>query len=670
MINFNIRLALVPSHPWIQVGKFIDLCYSSRSFIIKVDPTNLQPGVYRGRVVAYDTVKGAEKGSIFEVPVTVVQPHEINNSRNEFKPIGPCPVHCKPNTIIREFIAIPQNATYGILEMISDDPKDKIGGKFLVHTMQIIDQRYCKFMETAKILPVNGEAVTSHPFKCVGGSVVEVCIAKYWSNFGEIPLKYNVKFRGFKSNNAHIMHSANGVHRIDITSLMSEECQPSISLKYSVMVIKPSESKISTLTKRDVIPIQRQIFQNIITYSLHLTKAQELSLHAPLFSSVLYESEFESQFWMIFDNNKMLVQSGDAYSNNAYFKLDKGDYVIKLQVRHEKREVLEKANEAVLHASFKLANSVSLDIFKSYNAAVLNSAKKLSSLPLVSGVAKPIYVAPLINEKVTKNAIGQSSWFDGQIIFAKDELGRKVDTHNFTYVLTEGPTVKKNGNAPAKETKSKMEEYKEGLRNLKCDYVAKLDPEDAETLYKDVLATHANYAGAHLALIQNIENGGDMKNTLPFAFLKQIRETSANIDELKTKLSKIVKLSTQVIEGISQDALLSYYGMKTDNRPDAQKIKQQMDKQKSQLLEAYVKKAVAVGKLALIKCVEQETSAAENEEDLTTLMVEITKFVDFNDPKVKLYSFYVVHFYANLCFCSIYCCQYGNRTFANKMDVL
>lgn len=278
---------------------------------------------------AYDTLIGCEKGTVFEVPITVVQPHVVENSRYEFTPSS---VICQPNTIIRDFIVVPSNATYAVLDMISTDPSDKLGGKFLVHTMQIIDQRYCKFMETAKILPVNGENSTIHPFKVVGGNIVEVCIAKYWSNFGEVPLQYKVKFHGFKSNNAHVMHSANGIHRIDVTSLLPEECMPSISLKYSVVVLKPTESKITALTKRDVIPNERQIFQNILTYNLHVTKNQELSLHAPLFSSILYESEFESQFWMIFDNNKMMLQSGDAYSSANYFKLDKGDYVIKLQV--------------------------------------------------------------------------------------------------------------------------------------------------------------------------------------------------------------------------------------------------------------------------------------------------------------------------------------------------
>lgn len=635
-INFNLRLALVPSHPWIEVGKFIDLCYSSRSFIVKVDPTNLQPGIYRGRVRAYDTIAGAEKGTIFEVPITVVQPFVVENSRREFQP-DPATVLCKPNTIIRDFILVPHNATYAVLEMISADPNNKVGGKFLVHTMQIVDQRFCKFMETAKILPVNGEGTTSHPFKCVGDNILEVCIAKYWSNFGEVPLQYKVKFHGFKSNNANVMHSANGIHRIDVTSLLHEECQPSISLKHSVMVLKPSDTKITALTKRDVIPNQRQIFQNVLTYNLHLAKTQELSLHLPLLSCVLYESEFESQFWMVFDSNKMLVQSGDAYSSDSYFKLEKGDYVVKLQIRHEKKESLEKMSEAVMQASLKLASSLSLDIYKTFNNAVLGNGKKIAALAIGASSTKPIYIAPLSTEKVTKNAVAQSSWFEGQIIFAKDEMGRKVDTHSFQYFLIEGPTIKKpNGGAP-KDVKSKMEEYKEGLRDYQCQMIAKLDGEDAENLYKEVLSANSGFVGVHLAMIQNVEQqtGNDLKNQLPNAFLKQMKDAASDFEDIKAKLTKISKLAGLVIEEINHEQLLAYYGLKSDNRLDAAKIKQQMDKQKQQLLEAYLKKAVAVGKLSVIQSVQFESSEAYDADELDDLMVDMMKFVDFNDCKVR-----------------------------------
>jgi len=264
--------------------------------------------------------------------------------------------------------------------------------------------------------------------------------------------------------------------------------------------------------------------------------------------------------------------------------------------------------------------------------------KKITSLPMVASVTKPVYIAPITAEKITKNAVAQSSWFEGQLIFAKDEMGRKVDTHNFQYILTEGPAAKKPNGGPPKEVKSKADEYKEGLRDYQCQMIAKLEGDDAENLYKDVLAANPGYVGAHLAMIQSIETptGGDLKNQLPNAFIKLLRDPATNVEDIKVKLIKITKLSTLIIEGINHDGLLAFYGLKSDNRPDATKIKQQMDKQKQQLLDAYVKKAVALGKLMLINDQRQETSEATSADELDSLMTDAMKFIDFNDSKYLL----------------------------------
>ena len=156
-----------------------------------------------------------------------------------------------------------------------------------------------------------------------------------------------------------------------------------------------------------------------------------------------------------------------------------------------------------------------------------------------------------------------------------------------------------------------------------------MEGEEAENLYKEVLSANPGFVGAHLSMIQSVEtpSGGDMKNQLPFAFKKQTRELT-EVEEIKVKLSKIVQFAGLVIEGINQDSLLAFYGLKSDNRPDAAKIKQQMDKQKQQLLDAYVKKTVALGKLSVI----QENS--ENAEEIDALLVEAMKFADVNDLKV------------------------------------
>lgn len=195
-----------------------------------------------------------------------------------------------------------------------------------------------------------------------------------------------------------MVHGASGVHRIDLSALGRYELVPAIQLKTAMMVLKSTETKISPLTNRDILPHGRQIYQNLLTYNLNLSKAQEVAFSLPLLNNVLYESEFDSQLWMCFDANKKLISCGDAYSGTNFTKLPKGDYTIRVQVRHEKKELLEKVNEATLTVSFKLAAPLSLDIFSSYKAALLGD-KKITSCSVPPLRPVPFYVAQVSNEK-------------------------------------------------------------------------------------------------------------------------------------------------------------------------------------------------------------------------------------------------------------------------------
>lgn len=60
-----------------------------------------------------------------------------------------------------------------------------------------------------------------------------------------------------------------------------------------------------------------------------------------------------------------------------------------------------------------------------------------------------------------------------------------------------------------------------------------------------------------------------------------------------------------------------------------------MDKQKQQLLEAYVKKAVVLGKLAVIE-------SQDKADEIESLMIEAMKFADVNDIKVSFESFTIL----------------------------
>lgn len=712
--SFNMRLNLISSQPFVQCGAYLDLSYSLRALTVKIDPTGLQPGVHTANIRAYDT-NCVQKGALFEIPVTIVQPHVINCNESvtfectSTKSDGS--IEFQPNTIQRDFIMVPHGATWAVLRMRSSDKnRENLIGKFFVHTMQILPRMSCRAMETMKILPVNSENETTLHFICQEDNILELCIAKYWSNYGTTHIKYSLEFHGIKAinPNTHIMLAAYGIHQMELVALKREDLQPQIQLKIAAVVLRPTEAKITPLSAlRDVIPEGRQIYQNVLTFALQVPKAQEVAVFAPLFNPLLYEAEFESQFWMLFDSNKAMVTCGDAHSNKVYTKLEKGEYTIKLQLRHEKRDLLEKLYEANMVALFRLSNAISMDFYDHYNNC-LTSRRKFTSCVLKDSIPKVLYLAPLPQEKLIKaNFPANTAWLAGVASLAKDELVRRVDTYDFIYYLN--PPEKKNGNgsagsnagsgnsaanasksktnitlpnisvntlcslntdvgdtltasgdgaaasaasaSPAAATSSpkKMttDEYAESLRDFQCLMISKCEIGKAEDIYNEVIAAHPKYSLAHVLLMQNIESS-EYKAMLPHAFAKMVNtdvDEDAHKEEMlriRTALERVSQLGGYVINDMKSeyDELLAYYGLKSDTRPDASKIKTNMDKKKANLLEALVRRGIAKIKISII-----DGNMKDHMDEFKDIYVEIIKLSEPTDSKVIHYTLW--HAYAN-----------------------
>ena len=88
-------------------------------------------------------------------------------------------------------------------------------------------------------------------------------------------------------------------------------------------------------------------------------------------------------------------------------KLDKGDYVIKLQVRHEKRDLLERLKDIILQLNIKLSSSVSVDLFASQSLAQIGG-KKFSTQTLQKNKVCPVFVAPIPDDKYVVLIVGQN----------------------------------------------------------------------------------------------------------------------------------------------------------------------------------------------------------------------------------------------------------------------
>lgn len=78
-------------------------------------------------------------------------------------------------------------------------------------------------------------------------------------------------------------------------------------------------------------------------------------------------------------------------------KLEKGDYTLKMHVRHEKRDLLEKLTDMPIFLSQKLSTPINLDIYANHLQAMIGG-KKMVSASIPPGHLFPVYIAPLSNE--------------------------------------------------------------------------------------------------------------------------------------------------------------------------------------------------------------------------------------------------------------------------------
>ena len=80
-------------------------------------------------------------------------------------------------------------------------------------------------------------------------------------------------------------------------------------------------------------------------------------------------------------------------------RLEKGDYTVKLQIRHEKVELLLRLKDVAMTISTKLGSSLSLDVYRSHAQALIGG-KKMCTQNLAPGQIQPIFITPLAEEKL------------------------------------------------------------------------------------------------------------------------------------------------------------------------------------------------------------------------------------------------------------------------------
>ncbi|KAL4219860.1 tripeptidyl-peptidase II Tpp2 [Mactra antiquata] len=615
-ISFCVQFSLTCDASYVQCPSHLELMNCSRTISIKIDSRGLSEGAHYTEVCGYD-VTCVEKGPAFRIPITVIVPTRLNDTvgyQMQFKDMS-----FKPGQIRRHFITVPEGASTAVLRVKSLDKEKSC--RMLLHALQLLPQYQFKKFEFEKFVNISDQGETMHAFPVVGDRTVELCIAKWWANIGDVTLDYSITFHGVScSSNTVVMHGGEGVTRFELRStLKTEDISPCVTFKTVTQPLRPVENKIKCLMgPRDQLPEGRQIYGLELKYTFNVAKTSEVTPDLSLLSDLLYESEYESQLWMLFDSNKQLLGTGDAYPHQYNVKLDKGDYTVMVQVRHDKKSMLDKLKSVILLIHFKLPSPLNFDLFSTWQAALV-SGKKLNSISLKKSDLLPVFAAPLQEDKITViKTPCQGCYLTGSMTLMKDEPSKKASAIPFKYVMTEAP--KKNNKTNGKDksdknkNKTKEEEYREALRDLKISWLSKLETEASELLYEELKSTNEDHLPLYVARLQALDAEKEKEKYTP----------------------EIIELSNLILSKIDRPSVLAYFGMKTDNSNDASTIKSDKEEKKTQIITSLLKLGLAQSDVILNEWTIEDNDVTVENVDET--MLELTKWIDVADAKVLPFS--------------------------------
>ncbi len=576
-VEFGLRCRIETTASWIEAAEHLLLMHGGRRLDIRVDPTGLPPGAHYAELRGYDADR-PDRGPVFRLPVTVVRPQAVAEERGTHwrETLG-----FAPGRIERRFLAAPQGATW------ADVRVRRTGGEaprtMVLHTVQLVPGApYTEYeFKQYLTLPPDGDEVRT--IKVAGGRTLEVCLAQFWSSFGETTCEVSVTFHGVLPDRDEItLNAAEVAARVLITTpLGRERIAPAGSLDTLRRTLRPRQADLRPLDGvRDRLPEQRQLYELVLTYDVKLDEDAKVTPRVAMTEINEFEDSWQSQIVMIFDARRRLVstQSGDPKP----VSLTKGDYVVRFHVRYDDLAALDRLKDMALLLDRALPDPLALRFYADPDDALLDGPR-FSPRYMERGEQVVLLLAGPPADKLP-NGAQPGDLLLGALEFAaaSDTLpgeGKRPGGWRVTCLV---PPVggeggeKKPAKAAAADPKSPAEKYAEALHDFRLKQLAQWhDPADG--------ALFDRVAAELLA-----ERPGDVS-----VLLEQLRRADGK--QREDDLAAVVAAADQVLAQIDREKLAAHFGLKLD--PDdqaAQRTRQEMEKQRDALVEALRRKARAL----------------------------------------------------------------------------
>ncbi|KAG7388999.1 tripeptidyl-peptidase II Tpp2 [Phytophthora pseudosyringae] len=579
-VHFEQHVRLVPSARWIDVGRSLALMHGGRAFKVLVEAKHLAAGEHYGEIVAYDTQNDA-RGALFTIPVIVIKPEDAASTVIYQKKF-------QPGDISRRFITPPQGATWAdiIFSRASGNGEREVesnsSGKLYIFDalqFQPFVRQNLSSCHKAFFLKPGQELAFS--MDLLGSLTTEFCLGQFWSALGDSIVQVEIRFHGIKPDQEKIVVTGGEEsHKVLVSSSVeTETLAPKISFTKYVQHIRPKTAEISPLSSsRDQFPDKRQVYQLILTYPFTKKEAGKVVPRLPLLNGRLYESPFEAQLMMIFDDKKQYMGCSDAYGDETTLK--KGSYVVRAQIRHEDVSKLEKLKQMMLVLNHDV-KEIPASVYGHQDDVALGG-KAIDKKSLSTGKYLSLFIGePAYDKLPAGNAVGDV--LTGKIHFGQKDgaikgSSRRPGGFDITYVIPPAPTpVKDPEPEEPKDERDEEEIAKEAVRDLLLERTTKL-------------VGKPTFLPAWQRLVDQFPNH------LP-AMQAKLHHFDFEADR-STQLAEVVEAADAVLALIKQDELALFFGTRSvpGEQPAAEKkLRKEKEREKSILSDALGRKARALG---------------------------------------------------------------------------
>lgn len=618
---FEMRVSLVATQPWIQVGAHTVLTHGGARFTIGVDPTTLEPGAYYGEVQGIDA-DHPDRGPLFRVPVTVVRSTKLQ---------GDAPLSHRESLTFeagrlhRRFFIVPAGVEWADLTLRAKTP-DGESRRFVLHTLKTRRGHSIDDVGLRRYITLNHARDHVHSFAVRAGQSVEVCLAQYWSTVGATEVELELRFRGLDPDRRGIALSPGAPWaRVEVTAATDREVlAPKAVLETHRTYYRPTESVIRPLgAERDLLPDGSPIYELQLTYKFDQARTGTVTPRFPSIDGILYDSPYGSHLWMLFDEKKRHVSTDDIWPDPL--RLRKGKYLLKVQLRHSDVKALERQKKLLLAIDRPLAKPISLGIYESQVAAA-EARDRFSTRKLHRSERAALTIAaPTVSSL-------PSSVIDGDLLLGTIHYGKTDATtagpdqrpggFPLQYAVAGTGRTRKNGSAKVKPAAPSGGTLVKKINSLKL-------------LELETLAATGKSSKQFDALFDELVNSDGTGTKVLCVRLQLLDHEKYR----KTRLPDVVKAADAILDRIDVDKLALHFGRRVD--PDdaaAVRLRKKMEKQRDLLVDTLYRKGRAIGYMELPEVLAKHpiTDVKSHDTAFEDNFAELQKWVDTTDAKYVL----------------------------------